>query len=249
MKTRNKSKSITARIALGAIMLCSNFIFAQKNPHTTAACGSTCGADAGANQTVCSCCIGVTIGGSDCSSGNNGCSGSQVTYSWAPSTGLSATNICQPTAFPASTTTYTLTVSYTCGSGCCCSGCTGLCAPGALCSGTTQSTSTVTVTVQNPPNCNCCRMANPEKQEEITTDKGYLFPNPTTGHVTVSVYDPKPNTTIQVYDVNGDAIYKRTIDENHPHSNIDLSGHAKGTYFVSVTSDDNIVYFKKVILQ
>ncbi|MBS1744365.1 MAG: proprotein convertase P-domain-containing protein, partial [Bacteroidetes bacterium] len=37
------------------------------------------------------------------------------TYSWTPATGLSATNILNPTACPAATTTYSLTVTNSCG--------------------------------------------------------------------------------------------------------------------------------------
>ncbi len=37
------------------------------------------------------------------------------TYAWAPAAGLSATNILNPTACPAATTTYTLTVTNSCG--------------------------------------------------------------------------------------------------------------------------------------
>lgn len=39
-----------------------------------------------------------------------------ATYSWSPATGLSATNIADPVASPAQTTTYTVTVSDACGS-------------------------------------------------------------------------------------------------------------------------------------
>jgi hypothetical protein len=63
-------------------------------------------ANAGTNTSMC---LGspITIGGSPSASGGT----PPYTYSWAPSTGLSATNIANPTANPASTTTYTLTVT------------------------------------------------------------------------------------------------------------------------------------------
>jgi len=53
-----------------------------------------------------------------------------ITYSWTPSTGLSSTTIAQPTASPAVTTTYTLTVTD--GNGC-------------------SNSDDVTVTVHSPP--------------------------------------------------------------------------------------------------
>ena len=52
-----------------------------------------------------------------CSGGSSSLSASGgVTYSWSPSTGLSATNVGNPTAFNTSSTTYTVTVMD--GNGC-----------------------------------------------------------------------------------------------------------------------------------
>jgi photosystem II stability/assembly factor-like uncharacterized protein len=65
-------------------------------------------ADAGTDKAICA--GGNTI----LTASVNGGSG-PVTYSWAPSTGLSASNILQPTASPTVTTTYTLTVTETTG--------------------------------------------------------------------------------------------------------------------------------------
>ena len=62
--------------------------------------------NAGLDQTICDG-GSTTIGGSPTASfGTPGYS-----YSWAPATGLSATNISNPTAFPTATTTYTITVT------------------------------------------------------------------------------------------------------------------------------------------
>ena len=62
--------------------------------------------NAGANTTVCGANI-ANIGGSPTASGG---SGNYVSYSWTPSSGLSAANISNPTANPISATTYTVTV-------------------------------------------------------------------------------------------------------------------------------------------
>jgi hypothetical protein len=59
-------------------------------------------ADAGADKNL-NCTTTSTIIGTAAVAGNS--------YSWSPSTGLSATNIAQPTANPTATTTYTVTVT------------------------------------------------------------------------------------------------------------------------------------------
>lgn len=63
-------------------------------------------ADAGADQTICV--VGsVQIGGAPTGSGTVG----PYSYSWAPAGGLSSTTAANPTASPAATTTYTVTVT------------------------------------------------------------------------------------------------------------------------------------------
>ncbi|MGD0260161.1 MAG: autotransporter-associated beta strand repeat-containing protein, partial [Verrucomicrobiota bacterium] len=69
-------------------------------------------ASAGTNQDIC---LGgaVAIGGNPTASGG---SGGNYTYSWSPATGLSSTTVANPTASPATTTLYTVTVTD--GNGC-----------------------------------------------------------------------------------------------------------------------------------
>lgn len=123
---------------------------------TYAQCTNQCLADAGPNKTIC--CPGgsVTIGPTGCKCAilnstptpcSSMCNG--TTYSWSPTTGLSNPNICNPSASPTTTTTYTLTVTF--GSRCCCDGDTGDCA-NDTCSGGQQRTDQMTVTVNNT----CC---------------------------------------------------------------------------------------------
>jgi hypothetical protein len=67
---------------------------------------TTLAASAGNPETICA--GGNTpIGGSPTASGGAG----GYTYGWSPSTGLSSTNVADPTASPTSTTTYTVTVT------------------------------------------------------------------------------------------------------------------------------------------
>src|ERR1019366_1610709 len=96
--------------------------------------------DAGANVTIQGGCCGIaTLGGGNtqhpCA---NTCAVGGLTYSWTPSTGLSCTTCCHPTCTVGTTTTYTLTVSFTC-SLCFCGNNGGQ----AGCSGTTCQTDIV----------------------------------------------------------------------------------------------------------
>ncbi len=64
-------------------------------------------ASAGTNQSVSEASPSAVIGGSPTASGGSG----TYTYSWSPVTGLSSATVANPTATPAETTTYTVTVS------------------------------------------------------------------------------------------------------------------------------------------
>ncbi len=63
-------------------------------------------ANAGANEQICSGCA-VAIGGSPTAGGGTG----PYTYNWSPATGLSSAIVPNPSASPAATTTYTVTVT------------------------------------------------------------------------------------------------------------------------------------------
>ncbi len=64
-------------------------------------------ANAGNNQSMCAGGTAVNIGGAPSATGGS----APLTYAWTPTTGLSNSTIANPTASPASTTTYTLTVT------------------------------------------------------------------------------------------------------------------------------------------
>ncbi|MEZ5047792.1 MAG: SdrD B-like domain-containing protein [Chitinophagaceae bacterium] len=104
------------------------------------------------------------------------------TYSWAPATGLSATNIAQPTASPTTTTNYTITVTGA-------NGCT--------------ATDVVTVTVDvTPPTVN----AGPDKNLNCTTTSttigttalsGYTYQwGPSAGLSATNIAQPTANPTV-----------------------------------------------------
>ncbi len=63
-----------------------------------------------------------------------------------------------------------------------------------------------------------------------------IYPNPTTGLVTIDVSDYK-KVDIEVIDVAGKIIYQKSFNEKI--INIDLSGFEKGVYYVKIKSDKN----------
>jgi len=74
-----------------------------------------------------------------------------------------------------------------------------------------------------------------------------LFPNPTTGvftimanHITIA--------TIEVYDMLGNSVKKEMFANIKSGYQLDLSGHAKGTYWVNIISG-NKKYTKQIVVQ
>jgi len=253
---KNKNKAITAFIAVVAICLGTNNAFAQS-------CTGACNADAGPDQTIC--CGTATLGGTgagNCRGATSNCNfdgNPGTTYSWSPTTGLSSSTVCHPTANPGwgNTITYTLTVTFNCGNSstglatCCCDGCSGPtdCKIATPCSSSKTVTDACVIT-KVPLNQSCCRLMNPAQQNEVVSENIYLYPNPSTGEFKLSLFKSEHPSDVHVYNVNGDAVWGRqNIDSSQIHMPIDLSGEAKGIYFVRVTRNDNVIFFKKVIVQ
>lgn len=210
-----------------------------------AQCTNNCQVSAGSN--VLTCCGCVTIGGNPTASCTPGAICNGCTYAWSPSTGLSCTTCANPCANPGlnNVITYTLTVTFP--GSCCCSGATGNCTPRNPCS-TVQHISTVTVT-GGPYNC-CFRLEKPEQLKEVVSENINLYPNPTTGDFTLSFSKIQNNTSVHIYDMEGQEVWSNeNVDASKQSFIIDLSNKAKGTYFVQVKNNDNVSFFKKVIIQ
>jgi hypothetical protein len=259
-------KTLTVCIMLSTIILCTCAFANEKKekskkglnqyeyewtpPATTTSCTKLCKARCGNNKTIC--CPGgsVVIGGSgnDCQDNapDPDCPSTQVSFSWSPSTGLSSTTVCNPTASPNSTTTYTLTVTFTCNGDCCCDGCSGNCGTSPQCTGTETRNCSVTVTVNNT----CCRAVNPEKLPEVNKADAKVYPNPSPGSFTLEVQSVQTNAynKAHVYDSNGKAVWFKEITE--PGSlNIDLTEFGKGIYFIDIKSNEEVIFFKKLLVQ
>jgi hypothetical protein len=88
-------------------------------------------------------------------------------------------------------------------------------------------------------------------QRITTNQKIKIYPNPSTGIINVDYFQPyQAATTIEVYDMMGKLIMK-TVKENQAageyKTEIDLSGNAKGIYFVKVLIGSETYYGKVVI--
>ncbi|MGZ3902356.1 MAG: T9SS type A sorting domain-containing protein [Bacteroidia bacterium] len=185
-----------------------------------------CKAFAGSNKTFCCSC--VTIGGSPAATDT--CSRcDSVLYRWSPSTGLNNANIANPCASPSQTTTYTLTV-YAINKN----------APHDTCC-TSKSTVKVTVTA------NCCRMGHTTQQAKEEEHFG-VYPNPAVQLINLVVNRPLINGQVEVYDVGGKLIWQK-LGVFEGILEIDLSGNAKGLYFIKVKEGDTPVYSQKILLQ
>jgi len=74
-----------------------------------------------------------------------------------------------------------------------------------------------------------------------------LFPNPTTGVFTIMA-NHITNATIEVYDMLGNSVKKEMFANIKSGYQLDLSGHAKGTYWVNIISG-NKKYTKQIVVQ
>jgi hypothetical protein len=173
---------------------------------------------AGADGTYGTMCNPLVIGRpapSDCVS---------CTYSWSPGTGLSATNVAQPTATPSSTTTYTLT---------------------RTCSGVT-TIDKVTVTIMS-----CARPTPPSEEEAAQTGKDVkIIPNPSSGIFEIQMSNSDEFISyVSIYDLDGKMVkFINNPFGNLPSLSVDATDLSKGVYFTEVNSNGT-KYLKKMIIE
>jgi len=198
---------------------------------------ATCTANAGTDGYNCAGSWTGTLGGSP--SGTISCaSNNYLCYSWAPSTGLSCTTCPNPSATVTTTRTYTLTVSHNNATPP-----TVNCVNDGCCDAVVDF---VTITVD----CSCCRLINPAMEPEVSGKNIQVFPNPSNGQVKVTFGEVKANTTINVFDATGQNVYSgKPLTENQKDVEIDLSEEAKGVYFIKIMSGEELLEFKKIIIQ
>jgi len=95
----------------------------------------------------------------------------------------------------------------------------------------------VTVTVNN---CNGIK--------DLATDNISIFPNPTTGNVTISIpVSIEGNVTVEVYDAIGKLTIKENITNNM--SNVNLSKLEDGMYMFKIINNNKIIKIGKIVKQ
>ncbi|NQY07863.1 MAG: T9SS type A sorting domain-containing protein, partial [Flavobacteriaceae bacterium] len=73
-----------------------------------------------------------------------------------------------------------------------------------------------------------------------------IYPNPTTGRVTVELpYGDSSSTSLAVYDMIGNRLYQSEVIQTNQ-SSLDLSQYPSGIYFIKVITEKGTV-IKKVI--
>jgi hypothetical protein len=75
---------------------------------------------------------------------------------------------------------------------------------------------------------------------ELTETNINIYPNPSTGVININTNETIEN--INILDINGKLVHHQT--NNSP---IDLSQHAKGIYFINITTE-KVVINKKIVL-
>lgn len=224
-------------------------------------------ANAGTNDTICS---GASV--------QLNASGG-TTYAWNPSAGLSSTNVANPTASPAATTIYYVTVSDACGSDAdsviiavnpspatpvitqsgdtlFSSALTGnqwYNAGGAIGGANNDtllppSTGNYFVIVTDGNGCvsdtsNIIYYSVTDIAMHSADDILHIYPNPATDKITIENSSPGKNVMISIYSIEGQLLMKRCM--NTPKDEIDISGLAKGVYFLKVQNGIIVKKFMK----
>jgi len=73
-----------------------------------------------------------------------------------------------------------------------------------------------------------------------------IFPNPTTGHITLSLGTSQNNESlVEIYNLQGTKVFSKTF-QNTTSATIDLTGHPAGIYLVKVIAD-GVSYEEKIV--
>lgn len=80
-------------------------------------------------------------------------------------------------------------------------------------------------------------------QPSLPSDAGKMsvYPNPSTGIITVDLSAPVSGGILTFYGPMGDVIVSRPINNNQASIQLDLSGRPSGQYYVSLHKDDGEV--------
>ena len=157
----------------------------------------------------------------------NETSNSTATYSWAPATGLTTTNIPRPYAKPLVSTNYTLTVTN-------------------ACSGIKTIDSTYIEILPKIAE-KCKDVAIDEILPQANAIK--IYPNPANNFITIT-YTTTENVYVTVTNTLGQQIHHTQLNPNQTSVQIDTRGFATGGYvFTFIQKDKNIAHQKVWIVR
>ena len=88
----------------------------------------------------------------------------------------------------------------------------------------------------------------PQSVNDINADITSIFPNPTTGQVTITLGNVSSNMTIEVYDVLGKIVTTASLNVNSTEQNLDLSSLENGHYMVKLMSGADLLDIEQVVL-
>ena len=84
--------------------------------------------------------------------------------------------------------------------------------------------------------------------EENTKDEIRIYPNPTSGELTVDIPDFSGTEIITIYNLKGEVIVeKRTVSSSRP-VKLQLQDISNGVYFVQITRKGDLLIRKKFVL-
>jgi len=93
---------------------------------------------------------------------------------------------------------------------------------------------------------NCYTVTNIGIDEYTNSNGITITPNPFTSQTTITFSEAQKNTTIKITDVLGNVIQQLTT--NNRQLTLDMSGFAKGIYFVRITDENKNVVNRKIVL-
>jgi hypothetical protein len=109
----------------------------------------------------------------------------------------------------------------------------------------------VTVTYSGGGDCSECRIGHFNTPTVEVANEGIkVFPNPSSGNVIVTFDVINANTSIEIYNMEGELVMKKSnLAQADKTVKLDLSNVAKGAYFIQVFNGDRGILNKKIIIQ
>lgn len=114
------------------------------------------------------------------------------------------------------------------------------------------NTATVQVEYDGGDACLSCRIMghSDNPSADVTGNEMNVFPNPSNGKVTVAFDVLNANTSIEVYNIDGKLILKKSnLVQANKTLELDLSNEAKGVYLLKVLNGDNGILNKKILIE